>query len=215
MKSYYSEFLGTCFLLIAIVGSGMMGQKMTNDFGIILLANSIAIGFALIVLIIVFADISGAHFNPVVSISMYLMKEISFRKALIYILIQLAGAIVGVMLANKMFGFSAINESMNERSGVALFISEIISTFGLLLVIFGTKKKEKIIVALCVGMYISSAIWFSSSTSFANPAVSIARTLTDSFTGSRMQDMPFFIFAQIIGTIIATFFIGGWLFKKN
>jgi glycerol uptake facilitator-like aquaporin len=215
MKSYYSEFLGTCFLLIAIVGSGMMGQKMTNDFGIILLANSIAIGFALIVLIIVFADISGAHFNPVVSISMYLMKEISFRKALIYILIQLAGAIVGVMLANKMFGFSAINESMNERSGVALFISEIISTFGLLLVIFGTKKKEKIIVALCVGMYISSAIWFSSSTSFANPAVSIARTLTDSFTGSRMQDMPFFIFAQIIGTIVATFFIGGWLFKKN
>lgn len=143
MKSYYSEFLGTCFLLIAIVGSGMMGQKMTNDFGIILLANSIAIGFALIVLIIVFADISGAHFNPVVSISMYLMKEISFRKALIYILIQLAGAIVGVMLANKMFGFSAINESMNERSGVALFISEIISTFGLLLVIFGTKKKKK------------------------------------------------------------------------
>ena len=118
-------------------------------------------------------------------------------------------------LANKMFGFSAINESMNERSGVALFISEIISTFGLLLVIFGTKKKEKIIVALCVGMYISSAIWFSSSTSFANPAVSIARTLTDSFTGSRMQDMPFFIFAQIIGTIVATFFIGGWLFKKN
>jgi glycerol uptake facilitator-like aquaporin len=215
MKSHYSEFLGTCFLLIAIVGSGMMGQKMTNDFGIILLANSIAIGFALIVLIIVFADISGAHFNPVVSISMYLMKEISFRKALIYILIQLAGAIVGVMLANKMFGFSAINESMNERSGVALFISEIISTFGLLLVIFGTKKKEKIIVALCVGMYISSAIWFSSSTSFANPAVSIARTLTDSFTGSRMQDMPFFIFAQIIGTIVATFFIGGWLFKKN
>ena len=215
MKSYLSEFLGTCFLLMAIVGSGIMGQNMSNNLGVTLLANSLTIGFTLAVLIIIFSDLSGAHFNPAVTLSMYLLKEIKLQTAIFYIFIQILGAVIGVMLANIMFGLEPIQHSMNERSGSALFISEVISTLGLLLVIFGTRKYGKLIVAFCVGLYIAGAIWFTSSTAFANPAVSLARTLTDTFTGSRLEDMSFFIIAQIIGSVIATIIFGSWLFKRT
>ena len=203
MKAYLSEYLGTTFLLMIVVGSGIMGQSLSDNDSITLLANTIATGAGLIVLIWMFGKISGAHFNPAVSVVMSANGELSSRNFILYGLSQVSGAISGTLLANYMFGLDALQVSVNSRSGLNLYISEVVATFGLLLVILRVRTVRPELVAPAVGLYITSAYWFTSSTSFANPAVTIGRMFTDTFTGIDPGNVLFFITAQFIGAFLA------------
>ena len=203
MKAYLSEYLGTTFLLMIVVGSGIMGQSLSDNDSITLLANTIATGAGLIVLIWTFGKISGAHFNPAVSVVMFANSELSSRDFILYGLLQVSGAISGTLLANYMFGLHAFQVSVNSRSGLNLYISEVVATFGLLLVILRVRTVRSELVAPAVGLYITSAYWFTSSTSFANPAVTIGRMFTDTFTGIDPGNVLFFITAQFIGAFLA------------
>lgn len=203
MKAYLSEYLGTTFLLMIVVGSGIMGQSLSDNDSITLLANTIATGAGLIVLIWMFGKISGAHFNPAVSVVMFANSELSSRNFILYGLLQVSGAISGTLLANYMFGLDAFQVSANSRSGLNLYISEVVATFGLLLVILRVRTVRSELVAPAVGLYITSAYWFTSSTSFANPAVTIGRMFTDTFTGIDPGNALFFITAQFIGAFLA------------
>lgn len=203
MKAYLSEYLGTTFLLMIVVGSGIMGQSLSDNDSITLLANTIATGAGLIVLIWMFGKISGAHFNPAVSVVMFANGELSSRNFILYGLLQVSGAISGTLLANYMFGLDALQVSVNSRSGLNLYISEVVATFGLLLVILRVRIVRSELVAPAVGLYITSAYWFTSSTSFANPAVTIGRMFTDTFTGIDPGNVLFFITAQFIGAFLA------------
>ena len=203
MKAYLSEYLGTTFLLMIVVGSGIMGQSLSDNDSITLLANTIATGAGLIVLIWTFGKISGAHFNPAVSVVMFANSELSSRNFILYGLLQVSGAISGTLLANYMFGLDAFQVSANSRSGLNLYISEVVATFGLLLVVFRVRTVRSELVAPAVGLYITSAYWFTSSTSFANPAVTIGRMFTDTFTGIDPGNVLFFITAQFIGAFLA------------
>lgn len=203
MKAYLSEYLGTTFLLMIVVGSGIMGQSLSDNDSITLLANTIATGSGLIVLIWMFGKISGAHFNPAVSVVMFANGELSSRNFILYGLLQVSGAISGTLLANYMFGLDAFQVSVNSRSGLNLYISEVVATFGLLLVILRVRTVRSEFVAPAVGLYITSAYWFTSSTSFANPAVTIGRMFTDTFTGIDPGNVLFFITAQFIGAFLA------------
>ena len=203
MKAYLSEYLGTTFLLMIVVGSGIMGQSLSDNDSITLLANTIATGAGLIVLIWMFGKISGAHFNPAVSVVMFANGELSSRDFILYGLLQVSGAISGTLLANYMFGLDALQVSVNSRSGLNLYISEVVATFGLLLVILRVRTVRSELVAPAVGLYITSAYWFTSSTSFANPAVTIGRMFTDTFTGIDPGNVLFFITAQFIGAFLA------------
>ena len=201
------EFLGSCFLVMIIVGSGIMAENLTNDNAVRLLANTIATGAGLFVLITSFANISGAHLNPFVSLSMYLTKKIKGKELLTYVPAQILGCLLGVMLANVFFEHSIIELSTKNRDGFHIFLSEIVATFGLIFIIFATLKDGKTTVAACVATYISAGYWFTSSTSFANPAVAIARTFTDSFTGINYLNTPTYIFAELLGAIVAVYII--------
>lgn len=203
MKAYLSEYLGTTFLLMIVVGSGIMGQSLSDNDSITLLANTIATGSGLIVLIWMFGKISRAHFNPAVSVVMFANGELSSRNFILYGLLQVSGAISGTLLANYMFGLDALQVSVNSRSGLNLYISEVVATFGLLLVILRVRTVSPELVAPAVGLYITSAYWFTSSTSFANPAVTIGRMFTDTFTGIDPGNVLFFITAQFIGAFLA------------
>ena len=203
MKAYLSEYLGTTFLLMIVVGSGIMGQSLSDNDSITLLANTIATGSGLIVLIWMFGKISGAHFNPAVSVVIFANGELSSRNFILYGLLQVSGAISGTLLANYMFGLDALQVSVNSRSGLNLYISEFVATFGLLLVILRVRTVRSELVAPAVGLYITSAYWFTSSTSFANPAVTIGRMFTDTFTGIDPGNVLFFISAQFIGAFLA------------
>ena len=203
MKAYLSEYLGTTFLLMIVVGSGIMGQSLSDNDSITLLANTIATGAGLIVLIWMFGKISGAHFNPAVSVVMFANGELSSRNFILYGLLQVSGAISGTLLANYMFGLDALQVSVNSRSGLNLYISEVVATLGLLLVILRVRTVRSELVAPAVGLYITSAYWFTSSTSFANPAVTIGRMFTDTFTGIDPGNALFFITAQFIGAFLA------------
>ena len=203
MKAYLSEYLGTTFLLMIVVGSGIMGQSLSDNDSITLLANTIATGSGLIVLIWMFGKISGAHFNPAVSVVMFANGELSSRNFILYVLLQVSGAISGTLLANYMFGLDALQVSVNSRSGLNLYISEVVATFGLLLVILRVRTVRPELAAPAVGLYITSAYWFTSSTSFANPAVTIGRMFTDTFTGIDPGNVLFFITAQFIGAFLA------------
>ena len=203
MKAYLSEYLGTTFLLMIVVGSGIMGQSLSDNDSITLLANTIATGAGLIVLIWMFGKISGAHFNPAVSVVMFANGELSSRNFILYGLLQVSGAISGTLLANYMFGLDALQVSVNSRSGLNLYISEVVATFGLLLVVLRVRTVRSELVAPAVGLYITSAYWFTSSTSFANPAVTIGRMFTDTFTGIDPGNVLFFITAQFIGAFLA------------
>ena len=203
MKAYLSEYLGTTFLLMIVVGSGIMGQSLSDNDSITLLANTIATGAGLIVLIWTFGKISGAHFNPAVSVVMFANGELSSRNFILYGLLQVSGAISGTLLANYMFGLDTFQVSVNSRSGLNLYISEVVATFGLLLVILRVRTVRSELVAPAVGLYITSAYWFTSSTSFANPAVTIGRMFTDTFTGIDPGNALFFITAQFIGAFLA------------
>ena len=200
-----SETIGTLFLLLIVVGSGIMGENLTENKGVVLLANSIATAFGLIVLIWTFGPYSGAHFNPVVSIVMMLLGKLTKQDMLFYVLCQLIGGVLGVIFANMIFDLDIISISENKRLTSGVFISEVIATFGLLITILLVGKQKTEMVAPAVGLYIGAAYWFTSSTSFSNPAVTIARTLSNTFTGIIPSDVIPFIFAQLIGTLIVYF----------
>ena len=200
-----SETVGTLFLLLIVVGSGIMGENLTENKGVVLLANSIATAFGLIVLIWTFGPYSGAHFNPVVSIVMMLLGKLTKQDMLFYVLCQLIGGVLGVIFANIIFDLDIISISDNKRLTSGIFVSEIIATFGLLITILLVGKQKTEMVAPAVGLYIGAAYWFTSSTSFSNPAFTIARTLSNTFTGIIPSDVIPFIFAQLIGTLIVYF----------
>ena len=186
-----------------VVGSGIMGQNLSNDNSIILLANTVATGSGLIVLIWMMGSISGAHFNPAVSMIFYFKKQLSGKDFVSYSLSQILGALCGTLLANFMFGLEIYELSQNSRGGINIYISETIATFGLVLVILRVSAYRSELVAPAVGLYITSAYWFTSSTSFANPAVTIGRMFSDTFTGIDPANVIFFILFQLIGAYLA------------
>lgn len=212
MRRIVAEALGTAFLLATVVGSGIMAERLSGgNVAVALLANTIATGAGLISLILTFGPISGAHFNPAVTICNLIMGGISKRDALGYIPAQIIGAVIGVATANTMFELPVFFISQKVRIGSAQWFSEFIATFGLLAVIWGcVRLSSAVVVPFAVAAYITAAYWFTASTSFANPAVTIARTLSDTFAGIRPVDAPGFIIAQCLGAISATL-IFRWL----
>ncbi|MGA7751904.1 MAG: MIP/aquaporin family protein [Candidatus Sulfotelmatobacter sp.] len=200
-----AEFLGTAFLLIAVVGSGIMGERLAGgNVALALLANSVATGAALIALILTLAPISGAHFNPVVTLADAMQGGVAWPEVPVYLAAQILGAFGGVAAAHGMFGLPLFFRSHHARNGGALLWSEFVATFGLLAVIWGCSRVRPSAVAFAVGAYISGAYWFTSSTSFANPAVTLARAASDTFAGIRPTDAPAFILAQLAGAVAAT-----------
>lgn len=200
-----SEFVGTFFLLLAVVGSGIMAETLSpDDVGLQLLENSFATAGALTCLILVFGSSSGAHFNPAVTMWARLEGDLDNRQTVAYLLSQVSGGILGVIAANLIFDLDAITWSTKERSDWTLWLSEVIATFGLLMVIIGVVRsgKERF-VAFAVAAYIAGAYFFTSSTSFANPAVTVARTFSDTFAGIEPASAPPFIVAQIVGALLA------------
>ncbi len=200
-----AEFFGTLLLLAAVVGSGIMGERLTaGNVALCLLVNTIATGAALIAIILAFGPVSGAHLNPAVTLATAWERGIPWRETLPYILAQLTGAVAGVVLAHLMFGLPAVSLSTHQRSGHAQLLSEFTATFGLLAVIWGCVRTRSSVVPFAVGAYIIAAYWFTASTSFANPAVTIARCLTNTFAGIRPADVAAFILAQLAGAFAAT-----------
>jgi glycerol uptake facilitator-like aquaporin len=200
-----AEFLGTAFLVTAVVGSGIMGERLANgNVALALLANTIATGAALVALIATFGPISGAHLNPAVSLADAMESGLRWAEAPAYVSAQILGGIGGAMTAHVMFGSSLVSLSHHNRSGPAQVFSEFIATFGLLCVIWGCSRLRSTIIPFAVGSYITAAYWFTASTSFANPAVTIARSLSDTFSGIRPFDVPLFLLAQLAGAVVAT-----------
>ncbi len=205
LKKVAAEFLGTAFLLAAIVGSGIMAQRLSGgNLGVALLANSLATGGMLLCIIVIFGPISGGHFNPVVSICDAIEGGLSWPLAVAYVFVQISGALAGVFAAHAMFGLPLVFVSHHVRSGAAQWFAEFVATFGLLAVIWGTIRYRSSLVPFTVAAYIVAAYWFTASTSFANPAVTIARSLTDTFSGIRPLDVAPFTVAQILGALCAT-----------
>jgi glycerol uptake facilitator-like aquaporin len=206
-----AEFLGTAFLVTAVIGSGIMGERLSNaNTAIALMANSIATGAALVTLILTFGPISGAHFNPVVTIADALSGGFARTDVLPYILAQFAGGFAGTVNSHFMFGLPGVTLSRHARSGPAQFYAEIVATFGLMAVISACSRLNAKAIPMAVGGYIAGAYWFTSSTSFANPAVTLARCFTDTFAGIRPQDVPGFMLAETLGAAVA-FFLFRWL----
>ncbi|HEX5064549.1 MAG TPA: aquaporin [Myxococcota bacterium] len=200
-----AEALGTAFLLAAVVGSGIMGERLAGgNVALALLANTLATGAALVALILAFGPISGGHYNPAVTLAQAIHARISAREAAAYVAAQLAGAFVGVVCAHLMFGAPLLAASTHARSGMAQAFSELVATFGLVSVIFACSRRRPDAVAYAVGAYITAAYWFTASTSFANPAVTLARAATDTFSGIRPTDVPAFLAAQCAGAALAT-----------
>jgi glycerol uptake facilitator-like aquaporin len=205
LRRIVSEFLGTGFLVAAVVGSGIMGERLAaGNVAIALLANTIATGAALFALILTFGPISGGHFNPAVTLVDAIERRISWSLAACYVPAQCAGAMCGAIAAHLMFGLAPISVSSHVRYGSAQAFSEFVATFGLICVIWGCTRKRSDMVAFAVAAYITAAYWFTSSTSFANPAVTIARSFSDTFAGIRPVDVPPFLTAQLAGAIAAT-----------
>ena len=214
-KKLCAETIGTAILLATIVGSGIMADTLSGgNVAIALLGNTVAIGAILVVIILLFAPVSGAHFNPAVTIAFLLRKDIGWLDAVLYIFVQVVGAIAGVCIANAMFDQQLVQIATNERSGGHLWLSEAVATAGLVLTVLGTLRWGTKTVAASVGLYITAAIWFTASTSFANPAVTVSRIFTDTFTGIRPEDAPMFVVAQILAAVLAVL-IGGWLFENE
>ncbi|HEX4891309.1 MAG TPA: MIP/aquaporin family protein [Alphaproteobacteria bacterium] len=214
-KRLTAEGIGSAFLLATVIGSGIMADRLAGgNVAIALLGNTIATGAILVVLILIFGPVSGAHFNPAVTWAMRLRQEISSADAALYTLAQIAGALAGMLAAHFMFELPLLQTSTHMRAGPAQFASEIIATFGLLATIFGCVRFRTEAVPFAVGLYITAAYWFTASTSFANPSVTLARSLTDTFSGIRPEDAPVFIVAQLIGAGLATLLFG-WLFAPQ
>jgi glycerol uptake facilitator-like aquaporin len=201
-----AEFVGTAFLVAAVVGSGIMGERLAGgNVAIALLANTIATGAALVALVLTFGPISGAHLNPAVTLSDAIESGITWREVPIYMTAQFAGGLLGAVLAHLMFGLRWYSFSTHFRTGWPLVLSEFVATFGLVSVIWGCSRTKPNATPFAVAAYITSAYWFTASTSFANPAVTIARALSDTFAGIRPADAPLFLIAQIAGALAATF----------
>jgi len=206
-QKLWAEFIGTAFLLITVVGSGIMADELSGgNYAIALLGNTIPTGAILVVLITMLGPISGAHFNPAVTLGFRLNGDINTRLALLFSAVQIIGGMLGVWAAHAMFELDIFQFSGKLRHGPPQLISEIIATFGLMWVIFATLKTKPSAVPMAVGLYITAAYWFTASTSFANPAVTIARSLSDTFAGIRPVDAPGFIAVQLLGALLAFLF---------
>lgn len=213
-RKLVSEGLGTAFLLAVVVGSGIMGENLAGgNIAIALLANAVATGAGLTVLILVFGPISGGHFNPAVTVVDAWMGGMGRAEALAYVTVQLLSAFAGVAAAHLMFGEALFSASQHVRTGPAQWWSEFVATFGLVGVIWACVRSRPGVVAFAVGLYISAAYWFTSSTSFANPAVTLARAASDTFAGIRLADAPAFVVAQLLGAFSATI-VFNWLYPK-
>ena len=210
-----AEFLGTLFLLMTVVGSGIMGETLSpNNAAVALLGNTIPTGAILVVLILTLGPISGAHFNPAVTLTFLIRKEIEAPAALLYIAMQVMGGALGVVLANLMFDLDAIQISEKTRASSGQWLAEAIAAFGLVATILASLKFRERAVPYMVGLYITAAYWFTSSTSFANPAVTLARSLSDTFAGIAPGSVAAFIAMQLIGAIFATY-VMGWLLEGH
>jgi glycerol uptake facilitator-like aquaporin len=205
------EALGTALLLATVVGSGIMAERLSggND-GLALLANTLATGAVLPVLILILAPVSGAHLNPAVTAVFALRRELPGAVASAYCVAQVVGAVVGVALAHTMFDLPLLHVGVKARSGVGQWIAEAVATGGLVLAILGVRRAMAAAVPFVVGLWITAAYWFTASTSFANPAVTVARSLSDTFSGIRPVDVPGFVLAQLAGALLALGFVG-WL----
>lgn len=204
-RKFVAEMLGTALLLAAVVGSGIMGERLSGgNVAIALLANTLATGAMLVALILMFGQISGAHFNPLVTIALAFERQVRWKTVMPYVVAQFSGAIVGVALAHGMFGEALFSASQHARSGSAEMLSEFVATFGLLAVIWGCIRAGSQFTPFAVGAYITAGYWFTASTAFANPAVTVARALTNTFSGIRPTDVPGFIAAQCAGAFAAT-----------
>ena len=204
MQQIAAEFIGTAFLLAAVVGSGIMAEQLAGgNVAIALLANAIATGAMLYVLITALGPISGAHINPAVTMVFAISSQIGNRMAVAYVIAQITGAIAGVWIAHLMFNLPVLQVSETIRSGASQYFAECVATFGLVFTILGTLKFRKDSVAMAVGFYITAAYWFTASTSFANPAVTIARALSDTFAGIAPTNVSFFVVSQIVGAGLA------------
>ena len=213
-QRYAAELIGTFFLLATVVGSGIMAEKLAGgNVAIALLGNTLPTGAILVVLITMLGPISGAHFNPAVTLVFRLRQEISARDSLTYVAAQIVGGILGVWAAHIMFDLSLLQGSTTARTGTAQWFSEIVATFGLVFVILATLKAKQEAVAMAVGLYITAAYWFTASTSFSNPAVTIARSFSDTFAGIFPPDAIGFIFAQLVGAVLA-WLLCRWLLQR-
>ncbi len=209
-----AEFTGTLLLLATVVGSGIMGEQLAggND-AIALLGNTIATGAILVVLILMFGAISGAHFNPAVTLAFLLRGDIAFREAVPYWAAQVTGGLAGMIIAHAMFDQALLQASTNARTGAGQWLAETVATFGLVATILAVLRFRAEAVAYAVGLYITAGYWFTASTSFANPAVTVARSFTDTFSGIQPEHAPGFILAQCVGAVIATYLFR-WLLDE-
>ena len=209
-----AEALGTAFLVATVVGSGIMAERLTRDVALELLANTLPTGAILVVLITILGPISGAHFNPAVSLVFAVKRELAARETALYVAVQIAGGVVGTVAAHLMFALPMMAPSMKARTGLALWFAEWVATFGLIVTILAGIRFARSSVPWLVGLYITAAYWFTASTSFANPAVAIARSLTDTFSGIRPIDVPGFIVAQLVGALCGMA-LSGWLLRQR
>jgi glycerol uptake facilitator-like aquaporin len=207
-----AEALGTALLVATVVGSGIMAETLTKDVALALLGNTLPTGAMLVVLITIFGPISGAHFNPAVTLVFALKRELTPREAASYVAAQIAGGMVGTMMAHAMFALPLLDASLKMRTGAAQWLAEAVAAFGLVATILAGLRFERASVPWLVGLYITAAYWFTSSTSFANPAVAIARSLTNTFSGIRPVDLPGFVIAEFCGALAALAFMN-WLLR--
>src|ERR1700730_3832031 len=208
-----AEALGTGILVATVVGSGIMAETLTKDVALALLCNTLPTGAILVVLITVLGPISGAHFNPAVTLVFTGKRELPVSEAALYVVSQIAGGIAGTMAAHLMFGLHVLEISMKARTGGAQWLAEAVAAFGLVATILGGIRFQRNAVPWLVGLYITAAYWFTASTSFANPAVAIARSLTNTFAGIRPMDLPGFIVAELLGAILASLLMN-WLLGR-
>ncbi|MER9026011.1 aquaporin family protein [Mesorhizobium sp. M0815] len=208
-----AEALGTALLVATVVGSGIMADRLSNDVAVSLLGNTLPTGAILVVLITIFGPISGAHFNPAVTLVFALRREIETNAALAYVAAQIAGGIAGTFLAHAMFELPILEVSATVRTGGGQWIAELVAAFGLVFTILAGLRSRPDSIPWLVGLYITAAYWFTASTSFANPAVAIARAFSNTFAGIRPTDLPGFIAAELLGALLAVA-LAGWLFAQ-
>jgi len=214
-KRLVAEVLGTALLLATVVGSGIMGERLADgNLALALLGNTLATGAILVVIILIFGPISGAHFNPAVTLSFLIRREISVNIALLYVFAQIIGALLGTFSAHLMFEEPIVQLSTQSRTGSGQWFAETIATFGLIATILGTLRWRPNALPYAVGLFISAGYWFTASTSFANPAVTLARSLTDTFSGIDPSHAPWFILAELVGAVLATGCFG-WLLSQK
>jgi glycerol uptake facilitator-like aquaporin len=209
-----AEALGTALLVATVVGSGIMAESLTKDVALALLGNTLATGAILVVLITILGPISGAHFNPAVSLIFALKRDLMPRDALLYVVVQVAGGIAGTVIAHAMFALPLLDASLKTRTGGAQWLAESVAASGLVVTILAGIRFNRPAIPWLVGLYITAAYWFTSSTSFANPAVAIARSMTNTFSGIRPQDLPGFIAAELCGAVVALIFMN-WLLRAE